>query len=541
MPNTRNRPLTAREVLDGIMELPSDDSGDESDRESDNDEDVEIQHDSPAESSDEEDVEAQDEEVEEVEPEDNAERGPGVRGRDGTIWENARMRRGRAGQEHIFRQNSGPTRMCNQIRTPIDAFRLLFDQWIMEHIVECTMEYSNTRNDNHFNLTEEELEKYIGLLYLRGVLQQKNFPFKDLWSAKWGCSSFNSTMSRNKASSIQRYIRFDSRRDRRQNLANDKFCMISPVLNRFVENSQRCYTPKAFLTIDEQLFPTKARCRFQQYMPNKPDKFGIKFWLLAEVESKYCLSMKPYLGRDEDRGDDPLPLHVVTTLARPFYRKSYNICMDNFFTSKLLAERLLEQRTTLVGTIRQNRRELPPPERLDLYDTKFYESGDLHLTRYQAKRNKTVNILSTTHSGSTCDPDGKKKPDTIHFYNENKVGVDILDSMARMLSTKAGCRRWPLAVFFNILDMAGINAWILFRQQTNSRISRRNFLLELSAQLRRDDGHQARPQNAPVILGRRVTCQINSNCQKNKTTKLCSACEKAVCGSCATLVCSRCG
>lgn len=47
----------------------------------------------------------------------------------------------------------------------------------------------------------------------------------------------------------------------------------------FVKNSQRCYRPGPFLTVDEQLFPTKTRCKWTQYISNKPDKFGIKIFL----------------------------------------------------------------------------------------------------------------------------------------------------------------------------------------------------------------------------------------------------------------------
>ena len=75
--------------------------------------------------------------------------------------------------------------------------------------------------------------------------------------------------------------------------------MISWLMNRFVENCQKAYVSEVSLTIDEQLFPTKARCPFMQFMPSKPDKFGIKFWVLAEVQSKYCLNMAPYLGKDQ--------------------------------------------------------------------------------------------------------------------------------------------------------------------------------------------------------------------------------------------------
>ena len=40
------------------------------------------------------------------------------------------------------------------------------------------------------------------------------------------------------------------------------------------------------------------------------------------------------------------------------------------------------------------------------------------------------------------------------FYNKTKSGVDITDQMARQYTVKAGARRWPMAVFYNILDLA---------------------------------------------------------------------------------------
>ena len=30
----------------------------------------------------------------------------------------------------------------------------------------------------------------------------------------------------------------------------------------------------------------KARCTYIQYMANKPDKFGLKFWMMVDVDSK---------------------------------------------------------------------------------------------------------------------------------------------------------------------------------------------------------------------------------------------------------------
>ena len=76
---------------------------------------------------------------------------------------------------------------------------------------------------------------------------------------------------------------------------------ISDIWNRFVDNSISCYQPEENITIYEKLFPTKSRCRFIQYMPNIPDKFGIKFWLAVDVESKYILNAILYLGKNESR------------------------------------------------------------------------------------------------------------------------------------------------------------------------------------------------------------------------------------------------
>ena len=43
-------------------------------------------------------------------------------------------------------------------------------------------------------------------------------------------------------------------------------------------------------------------------MPNKPDKFGMKFWVLAEVSSKYICYILSYLGalEKEQRNRKPL-------------------------------------------------------------------------------------------------------------------------------------------------------------------------------------------------------------------------------------------
>ena len=58
----------------------------------------------------------------------------------------------------------------------------------------------------------------------------------------------------------------------------------------------------------------------------------------------------------------------------------------------------------------------------------------------------------------------RKKSETVEFYNETKFGVDVADQMAGQCSVKAGTCQWPVAVFYNILDLAGIDAFVLYKK-----------------------------------------------------------------------------
>ncbi len=94
-----------------------------------------------------------------------------------------------------------------------------------------------------------------------------------------------------------------------------------------------CYKPGEN-KVDKQLFPMKTRCRFIQHMPKKPDKFGIKFWLSTDVQSKYLLNGYPYLGKDETRpSGETVGEHAAFRLMEPFFKTGRKLTTDIFFTS----------------------------------------------------------------------------------------------------------------------------------------------------------------------------------------------------------------
>lgn len=102
------------------------------------------------------------------------------------------------------------------------------------------------------------------------------------------------------------------------------------------------------------------------------------------------------------------------------------------------------------------------------------------------KKNKAVNVLSTLHY--TCGVDEqseKRKPFAILDYNANKSGVDTMDQMLGTYTCKRSTKRWPLAMFYNMVDVAALAAFTIYNEMKPIRRSdrRRSFLLLLTKQL----------------------------------------------------------
>ena len=176
-----------------------------------------------------------------------------------------------------------------------------------------------------------------------------------------------------------KYLRFDDKPNRvRSGPGINKFAPIRQGFENFTNQCQKKYTHTFSLTVDEQLMPLKSRCSFVTFMPNKPDKYGVKFWVLTDVETKYVSNIDVYLENleKERRVDAPLAVSMVVNLCKHIKRKSYNITCDNFFTSLPVAKKLTRDKLSIVGTMQKSRRKLckkmTESENTATYSTKFY-------------------------------------------------------------------------------------------------------------------------------------------------------------------------
>jgi hypothetical protein len=159
---------------------------------------------------------------------------------------------------------------------------------------------------------------------------------------------------------------------------------------------------------------------------------------------------------------------------------------------------------TSLGVV-EHRRSFLPDElkvcRQNLFSSWFYFSGPHMLLSYQAKeKKKPIIILSSFHKHPEIFDDEKKLPCVVHDYNQTKYGVDAVDQCIENYTVRRINRRWPMQVFYNMIDIAAINSmtiWLCQNSEWNKgrTNTRRMFLSQLSMALT-DSQNQRRSQQS---------------------------------------------
>ena len=89
------------------------------------------------------------------------------------------------------------------------------------------------------------------------------------------------------------------------------------------------------------------------------------------------------------------------------------------------------------------------------------------LCTYVPKKNKAVFLIFTMHSDTAVNVDEQKKPHMIMYYNKYKTVVDTMDPMVSRYTCHRRMQRWPLAMFFNILDVGALAAYLIYYENNN--------------------------------------------------------------------------
>ncbi|XP_035210270.1 uncharacterized protein LOC118184673 [Stegodyphus dumicola] len=217
--------------------------------------------------------------------------------------------------------------------------------------------------------------------------------------------------------------------------------------------------------------------------------------MICNNSTKYMMNAVPYLGSGSVPRGMVAADYFVNKLTETIKNSNRNVTMDNWFSNVPLVEKMLkEDKLTVVGTIKKNKREFPP----EFTDVKYQERkngsslflfhDEVTAVSYKAKK-KLVTLISTMHSNSEVNQ-STGKPEIVMTYNSTKGGVDCFDQLCNHMNCGRKTKRWPMAFFYNIINIAGINAYVIYlhnfyRDRTGNGmpLSRLNFMLKLHQQL----------------------------------------------------------
>ncbi|XP_025754432.1 piggyBac transposable element-derived protein 4-like [Oreochromis niloticus] len=235
-------------------------------------------------------------------------------------------------------------------------------------------------------------------------------------------------MSHKRFHQIGGALRFDDKlsRPRRH---QDKLSAFRKVWDLWTHCLELLFNPDRDICIDEQLVPFRGRCKFKQYIPTKPAKYGLKIWTVCDVKTSYAWRVQLYTGKAGDRAEVNQGMSVVMELTEGL---------------KELPPQLLRTRERAI------------------FSSAFTFTLTHTVVSYVPRRGKNVLLLSTKHRTPDVSEEEKRKPVIIQDYNRCKGGVDNLDKVVGTYSCRRKTNRWPVALFHNLLDVSLYNSYVLW-------------------------------------------------------------------------------
>lgn len=271
--------------------------------------------------------------------------------------------------QNILVEQTGVIGTAKEAKTILECWKCFINDSILEKILQHTNEYIEIIRPHYIRERDArftdmvELKAFIGLLYLAGVFHANRMNLEDLWGKdNFGVEMFRLVMSLKRFKFLLRVIRFDDRTTRAERRSVDKLAAIRDVFSVFVDNCKNSYSPGQNVTIDEMLAGFRGRCSFRQYIPSKPNKYGIKIFSLVDAEIWYTHNLEIYPGKQPEGPFETSykPSDVVKRLSEPIYGTGRNITADNWFTDTEVVNFLKNKKLSYVGTIKKINGNYPP-------------------------------------------------------------------------------------------------------------------------------------------------------------------------------------
>ena len=436
-------------------------------------------------------------------------------------------------------RKSGPTVAVDpETVSPSELFREFISDDLIDDVVAETNRYAasmkaalgnsrpQARIRSWYNTDRRELAVFFVLMLAMGILKAPHC--SDHWTTEWlyETPGFGKVMSRNRFQLLISCLHFadDASADRDANGRHrDPLFKIRKIIDYITAACRTKYYPETWVSVDEQVIGFKGRLSFKQYICNKPTKWGMKAFVLAESSTGYVYDWDLYTGKHhrtdgDGGGSDDLTRggKVVRNLVKHL-SPGHVICMDSYYSSPVLFEELRQRQHGAVGTVRTSRRGLPTALREKMgktTSTQCFRNGPMLAVAWYDKRQ--VTLLSTVHAAETVSkrvrdktaPGGFRtlqRPACADDYNQHVGGVDLCDQLMSYYRFPHRSKRWYLPLFHELMEIVVINARVLFTKIRHQDMSILNFRKQVIAgvleEMRWEVGEVRRPAAlAPTYL-----------------------------------------
>ena len=141
---------------------------------------------------------------------------------------------------------------------------------------------------------------------------------------------------------------------------SDKLAKICPMLNILVAAWQAAYYPNQKISLDESMIAFNGRTGVMVYQLQKPRKWGMQAWFLADSRITYCYNLKIYSGKRADNVDSGVGVTHATVMrmVQPCIDRGHHIYFDNYYTSPAVLKDLSSKGFGACGTLRVNRKDV---------------------------------------------------------------------------------------------------------------------------------------------------------------------------------------
>lgn len=398
-------------------------------------------------------------------------------------------------------------------------FEYFFDSNIMEEISRETNRYESFKSRKEpfspfsrairwTETTIREMYVFIALTLLMNFARKHSV--EDYWKKESLVPTpiFGQFMSRNRYSVIMRFLHFS---DSEFTGMKGPLYKLGNVFKYLCDRFKNVFQPFQKLCIDESLVLFKGRLSFKQYIPNKRNRFGLKLFVLCDCTTGMVLDMILYTGLSTEinRGDQlGVSGAVVKKLMERYLGRGHILYADNWYSSPALCSFLASKNTGYCGTVRSNRKNMPRFEKTKQDDIHLKKSGQTLVIKWHDKRE--IHIITSVHNGELIETPKInrktnqliKKPKAVLDYNINMRLVDKSDMLISSVSCMRKRIKWYIKLFFHLVDIAMLNAFILHCHNSREKSPYKDFVYNVIQQLLEDygNGTSANPEGEPIAM-----------------------------------------